>query len=103
MAELNVQDPLEAWIAYQSPRPVRVWLNGIELATESFAPCAINRVNSHWSRTVSTTLRPGINVLLIASDRPAGEDPWFWFLHVSILGSDGLPAPEVAVMTPAVP
>ncbi len=103
VAELNVQNPLEACIAYQSPRPVRVWLNGVELATESFAPCAINRVNLHWSRTVSTTLRPGMHVLLIASDRPAGEDPWFWFLHVAILGPDGLPAPEVAVMTPAVP
>lgn len=103
VAELDVQDSFEARVAYQSPRPVRVWLNGVELATESFVPCAINRVNPHWSRTVSITLHRGINVLLVASDRPAGEDPWFWFLRVAILGSDGLPAPEVTVITPAVP
>jgi len=103
VAELDVQDSFEARVAYQSPRPVCVWLNGVELATESFAPCAINRVNPHWSRTVSITLHRGTNVLLVASDRPAGEDPWFWFLRVAILGSDGLPAPEVTVITPAVP
>ena len=103
VAELTIPAPLQARIAYQSPRPVRAWLNGVELATESFVPCAINKVNPHWSRTVSTTLRPGTNVLLIASDRPADEDPWFWFLHAAVHGPDGLPTPAVTVVIPTPP
>ncbi|MCS6881365.1 MAG: glycoside hydrolase family 31 protein [Oscillochloridaceae bacterium] len=103
VAELRAPTALEARVAYQSPRLVRVWLNGVELMTESFTPCAVNKVNPRWSRTIPATLRPGANVLLIASDRPAGEEPWFWFLHVAIVGPDGLPAPEVAVVTPHLP
>lgn len=95
VAELISPRPLEARIAYQSPWPVRVWLNGVELATETFVPCSPKKINPRWSYTVPTILQSGVNTLLIASERPAGEDPWFWFLDAAVFGMDNLPALDV--------
>jgi alpha-glucosidase len=99
-AELHSPDEREARIAYQSPVPVRIFLNGAEIATEEHAEADPLRINPHWSRTAPVRLRQGANYLLFSSEHRGEDNPWRWFLYVRLLGADGLPAPDVAVPVP---
>ncbi|HMQ30524.1 MAG TPA: glycoside hydrolase family 31 protein [Chloroflexaceae bacterium] len=100
VAGLRSADEREVRIAYQAPRPARVFLNGEELAQEAFAESDALRVNSEWSRAAPARLRRGLNTLLIVAEHVASDEPWRWFLHAIALGPDGLPAPEVVVEAP---
>lgn len=96
-ASLRSPDEREVRIAYQAPRPARVFLNGEELAQEVFAESDALRVNREWSRTAPARLRRGRNTLLIVSEHRGADEPWRWFLHTMAVGPDGLPAPDVVV------
>lgn len=84
-------------LAYQSPGPVRVILNGAEIATEQFVAANAIKLNPAWSRTAAVELCPGLNHVLIISRHPAEEHPWFWFLHAMLLDANGSPAPDLVV------
>ncbi|NTU82298.1 MAG: DUF5110 domain-containing protein [Chloroflexales bacterium] len=99
-AALTSPDARSIRVAYQSPRPARVYLNGVELVTESFADSQALRLNRDWSRTAPAHLRRGANHLLIVTDYLGADAPWRWFLHAMVLGSDGLPAPDLAIGMP---
>lgn len=99
-AALRSPDAREVRIGYQSPVPVRIFVNGVETPTETWVDCNPLRTNPHWSQTAPVQLRPGLNHLLIMSAHRGEDDPWRWFLHAQILGGDGLPAPDVEVVAP---
>jgi hypothetical protein len=82
-------------IAYQSPTPVRILLNGVELAHEQFVACSAPRLNPGWSRSALAELRPGANQLLLISTFSGAQSGWFWFLRAMALGADDLPLPMV--------
>lgn len=99
-ASLRSPDDREARVAYQSPVPVRIYLNGAEVATETWADCDPLRTNPAWSRSAPLRLRAGVNHLLVISAHRGEDDPWRWFLHAQILGADELPAADVEVLAP---
>jgi len=99
-ATLRSPDARQARLAYQSPVPVRIYLNGVELLTEQHIPSSRLQANRAWSRTAPGELRPGLNHVLVMSEHAGADDPWRWFLHLMALGADGLPAPDLAVVAP---
>ncbi len=97
VADIGSPDERTVRFAYQSPRPVRIYLNGRPLPSERFVHSDALRVNHEWSLTAQTQLRPGLNQLVVVSDHRASDEPWRCFLHAMALGPDGLPAPDLVV------
>jgi hypothetical protein len=94
-AELRSPAARTIRIAYQAPTPVRIFLNGVELAQAQFAVCSAPSLNLDWSRSAPAPLRAGANHLLLISAHSGEQSGWFWFLRAMALGDDGLPAPMV--------
>jgi hypothetical protein len=76
-------------IGYHSFRPVRLFLNGVELAADQAGFAAATFAEWRFSRPVE--LKAGINHLLIISEHPAADQPWRWFLSVSVFDESGVP------------
>jgi hypothetical protein len=99
-ADLLSPDERVARLAYQSQRPVQLYVNGVEVATAELVAHSALKVNPTWSRTGPVALRAGLNHVLVVSPHGVDDNPWQWFLHLMVEGEDGLPAPEVAVVPP---
>jgi alpha-glucosidase len=99
-ATLRSPDARELRVAYQSPAPSRVYLNGRELPTEQFVEASFLCNNPDWSYTSAAALQPGLNHLLIVNEHDGEHEPWRWFLNVQLLDAAGEPLPEVVVLPP---
>ncbi|WP_129631957.1 TIM-barrel domain-containing protein [Candidatus Oscillochloris fontis] len=92
---LSIREAQRIRIAYHAPHPPQIYLNGTEIAIEHHIPAARYRVNPDWSRSIPVEIPAGTSSLIIISQHPADEDPWFWFMNVMIADEHDQPIPHV--------